>query len=66
MASDRKILQALCYDRGGALKPRQECRSAIINHLILEESVDVDDAEDVADAALNELNLWTPGGDAVS
>jgi len=53
-----ETLKALCYDDRGGLKPRTECRSALINHLILEELIDVMDAEDEADAALNTLNLW--------
>lgn len=55
---DNEILKALCYASTGDLKPRPACRSAIINHLILEEMMDVDEAEDVADKTLNALNLW--------
>lgn len=53
-----EVLKALCYDDAGGVKPRPECRSTLINHLILEDSLDVDEAEDVADKTLNELNLW--------
>ena len=55
-----EALKALCYDDRGGLKPRPECRTVLINHLILDELIDVMDAEDVADNALNELNLWQP------
>jgi hypothetical protein len=53
-----EVLKALCYDDAGGVKPRPECRSTLINHLILEDSMDVDEAEDVADNTLNELALW--------
>ena len=51
-------MKGLCYDDRGGLKTKGECRAAIINHLILEESVDIDEAEDVADKTMRDLNLW--------
>lgn len=30
----------------------------MINHLILDESYDIDDAEDLADKTLKDLDLW--------
>jgi hypothetical protein len=53
-----ETLKALCYNERNELKTRIECRAAMINHLILEEMVDVDEAEDLTDKALLELNLW--------
>jgi hypothetical protein len=52
------LLKTLCYNDRNELKNRLECRAAMINHLILEEMVDVDEAEDVTDKTLRELNLW--------
>jgi hypothetical protein len=56
--ADQHTLNALCYDEKGATKPKNECRAAIINHLILEEMMDIDAAEDLADKTLREANLW--------
>lgn len=62
---DHSVLKALCYTDSGEIKPRTECRSTLINHLILEEMMDVDDAEDFVEKTLNELALWqTEEGDA--
>jgi hypothetical protein len=60
-----EVLKALCYDDSGNVKPRPECRSTLINHLILEDMLDVDEAEDVVDKTLNELALW-PEDDKVN
>ena len=56
--NDPKALTALCYDEAGAPKDKPDCRAAIINHLILEEGVDIDEAEDLAEKTLNESGLW--------
>lgn len=53
-----EILKNLCFDEKGEVKPKSECRAVLINHLILEEMMDIDDAEDLADKTLRELNLW--------
>lgn len=53
-----ETLKQLCYDEKGAVKPKPECRAALINHLILDESMDIDDAEDLAEKTLQEVNLW--------
>ena len=58
MSANIEVLQALCYDDQGGVKPRPECRSTLINHLILEESMDVDEAEDLVEKTLNGLVLW--------
>lgn len=53
-----ETLKHLCFDEKGALKPKNECRAVIINHLILDEMMDIDESEDLADKTLRELNLW--------
>lgn len=58
MPANPDVLKALCYADNGTVKPRTECRTDLINHLILEEMVDVDEAEDLADATMTELGLW--------
>ncbi len=51
-------LKKLCYDERGEVKSKIECRAAMINYLIIDESLDIDDAEDLADKTIRELNLW--------
>lgn len=53
-----EVLKALCYDDAGDVKPRTECRTTLINHLILEDMMDVDEAEDLVEKTLNGLALW--------
>ena len=55
---DQELLRKLCYKDDGALKTRPECRAAMINHLILEELMDIDEAEDLVEKNLREWNLW--------
>ena len=58
-------LQNLCYDEKGEIKTKQECRAAMINYLILEDTLDIDEAEDLADKTLKDLDLWPePAEDA--
>ncbi len=52
----------MCYDELGTLKTKPECRAAMINHMILEEMLDIDEAEDTAEKTLQQLNLWTEEG----
>lgn len=54
----KDTLHKLCYDERGSLKEQNECRSAMINHLILEDGLDIDDAEDLADKTLRESGFW--------
>lgn len=54
-----EVLKALCYNDRGDVRPRPECRTTLINHLILEELMDVDEAEDFVEKTLNGLGLWT-------
>jgi len=58
MSANPEVLKALCYAEDGSVKPHTECRSELINHLILEELMDVDEAEDLTDATMTELGLW--------
>jgi len=48
----------MCYNDDGSVKPKPECRADMINHLILEEMMDIDKAEDLIDKSLLEFNLW--------
>lgn len=56
--ADPRHLHQLCLDEQGAPKPKNECRAAIINHLILEEMMDIDEAEDLAEKTLHETGFF--------
>jgi hypothetical protein len=51
-------LRALCLDDQGQPKDKDDCRAALINHLILDEQIDVDEAEEKTEATLDQLGLW--------
>lgn len=53
-----ELIKVHCYDEKGVLKSKPECRAALINYLILEEMLDIDDAENRTDKTLRVLNLW--------
>lgn len=55
---DADFLRGLCLDETGAPKPKNDCRAAIINHLIIGEMMDIDDAEDLAENTLRETGFW--------
>ncbi len=55
---EKETLRKMCYDEKGAIKPKDECRATIINALILDEMMDIDDAENLVDKSLREFNLW--------
>ena len=55
---NNESFRPLCLDESGNPKEKTDCRAAIINHLILEDLMDVDEAEDKTEEILNELNLW--------
>jgi len=57
-AIDQKALEGLCYNEDGTLKTKSECRASLINKLILEDSVDIDEAENVTDKFLRDRNFW--------
>jgi hypothetical protein len=55
---EESLVKKHCYTETGALKPKPECRALLINHLILEDMLDIDDAENRTDKTLRALNLW--------
>ncbi|MDF1497384.1 MAG: hypothetical protein P1P90_04990 [Patescibacteria group bacterium] len=55
---EQEILKGLCYDERGEVKTKNECRASMINYLILEDTLDIDEAEDLAEKTLNDLDLW--------
>ncbi len=57
--ADINAIRLLCYDHAGQPKTKDDCRAVVINHLILEEMLDVDEAEERTDRILNELGLWS-------
>lgn len=54
----KDTLLKLCHDEKGVLKPKNECRAVMINHLILEDGMDINAAEDLADDTLNQSGFW--------
>ena len=56
--ADIESLRMLCLDTLGNPKDKNDCRAALINHLILDEMLDIDEAEDKTDEVLNTLGLW--------
>ncbi|MCW1892594.1 MAG: hypothetical protein KIH65_005170 [Candidatus Uhrbacteria bacterium] len=56
--ADINEIRALCFDHTGVPKTKDDCRAVVINHLILDEMLDVDEAEERTDKVLNELGLW--------
>lgn len=57
--ADINAIRLLCHDHAGQLKTKDDCRAVVINHFILEEMLDVDEAEEHTDRILNELGLWS-------
>lgn len=51
------LIEKLCYEKA-VLKPKPDCRAALIDFCILEDDFDIDEAEDAVDKALRERNLW--------
>jgi hypothetical protein len=51
-------LRAMCYAPNGAVRPKAEVRAEMINRLILDEMIDIDEAEGFIDKSLREFNLW--------
>ncbi|HEU0051384.1 MAG TPA: hypothetical protein VFQ60_05015 [Patescibacteria group bacterium] len=54
----KEELRAMCYNPDGSVKPKAECRAEMINKLILDEMMDIDEAENLIDKTLREFNLW--------
>lgn len=48
----------MCYAPNGAVRPKAEVRAEMINRLILDEMIDIDEAEGFIDKSLREFNLW--------
>ena len=51
------LIEKMCYEEG-VLKPKPDCRAALIDFCILEDDFDIDEAEDAVDKSLRERNLW--------
>ena len=58
MPTDIESLRAVCLDDSGNPKAKTDCRATLINHLILDESLDVDEAEEKTEEILTQLGLW--------
>jgi hypothetical protein len=54
----KEQLRAMCFDEAGTVRPKADIRAEMINKLILEEMMDIDEAEDLIDKSLREFNLW--------
>ncbi|HVM91002.1 MAG TPA: hypothetical protein VMU11_03850 [Verrucomicrobiae bacterium] len=54
----KEQLKAMCYTPAGAVRPKADVRAEMINALILDELMDIDEAEDLIDKSLREFNLW--------
>ncbi|MFA6429436.1 MAG: hypothetical protein WCV84_02965 [Patescibacteria group bacterium] len=55
---DPQVLEKLCYNEQGILKTKSECRASLINKLILDDMIDIDEAENHVDKFLREKNYW--------
>lgn len=53
-----QAMKEMCYKENGDLKTKPECRAIIINKLILDEMMDIDEAEDLVEKSLREWDLW--------
>lgn len=51
-------LRAMCFTPEGAIRPKDQCRADMINKLIIDEMMDIDEAEDLIDKSLREFSLW--------
>jgi hypothetical protein len=54
----KEELRAMCFGPTGTVLPKAEVRAEMINKLILDEMMDIDEAEDLIDKSLREFNLW--------
>lgn len=48
----------MCFNEDGTVRLKADIRAEMINKLILEEMMDIDEAEDLIDKSLREFNLW--------
>lgn len=51
-------LKAMCYTPSGEVRPKADVRAEMINTLILDEMMDIDEAESLIDKSLRDFNLW--------
>lgn len=58
MPIDVESMRAICLDDSGNAKEKNDCRATIINHFILDDMMDIDEAEEKTENILNELGLW--------
>jgi len=54
----KEQLRAMCFNEDGTVRLKADIRAEMINKLILEEMMDIDEAEDLIDKSLREFNLW--------
>lgn len=54
----KEDLRAMCSTPNGTVRPKAEVRAEMINRLILDEMMDIDEAESWIDKSLREFNLW--------
>lgn len=54
----KEDLRLMCFTPNGTVRPKAEVRAEMINRLILDEVMDIDEAEDLIDKSLREFNLW--------
>jgi len=54
----KEQLYKMWFNEDGSVKPKAECRAEMINSLILDEVMDIDEAENLIDKSLLEFNLW--------
>ena len=54
----KEQLRAMCFNEDGTVRLKADIRAEMINKLILEEMMDIDEAEDLVDKSLREFNLW--------
>jgi len=57
---DKETLRKMCSNPDGSVKPKPECRAELINLIILDmqDTMDIDEAENYVDRSLREFNLW--------
>jgi hypothetical protein len=55
---ESQAMKQLCFKDDGALRTKNECRAVIINKLILDELMDIDEAEDLVEKSLRDWDLW--------
>ncbi len=54
----KEDLRAMCFTPAETVRPKADVRAEMINRLILDEMMDIDEAESLIDKSLREFNLW--------